>query len=248
MVLQPSTSASNNLLPRPALPWRVFFRMGAHVARASSDGGAVSVPATRLRGGGAIVMASQAFEPPEGDDAGLATPLADETLVTEFEASALERKQGRRLLALRTDQGEMSCPPTLSEMSEPVHVFLCTTRGPLSSGLTRSQSHRTQKWKSRTPAYSLRMSFIYTLCAWKVAPGPAATVALPPWLARDGTQIRRQFSASFRGSPAMNRVPGRKAISAWDACHAIIGPDFRNLISLASNCTRFRDFREFSSI
>ena len=25
MVLQPSTSASNNLLPRPALPWRGFF-------------------------------------------------------------------------------------------------------------------------------------------------------------------------------------------------------------------------------
>jgi hypothetical protein len=68
--------------------------MGAHVAPASGDVSAVTLPATRVRGVGAIVMASQAFEPPEGDDAGLATLLADEVLVTELEASALERMRG----------------------------------------------------------------------------------------------------------------------------------------------------------
>jgi hypothetical protein len=31
------------------------------------------------------------------------------------------------------------------------------------------------------------------------------------------------------------------------ARNAIIDPGFRNLISLASNCARFGDFREFSS-
>jgi len=69
-------------------------------------------------------MACEAFETPEGDDAGLATLLADKGLVTELEASALVGVPGRRLPALRTDQGEMSCPPTLGEMSEPVHVCL----------------------------------------------------------------------------------------------------------------------------
>ncbi|MDA9519489.1 hypothetical protein XI06_03755 [Bradyrhizobium sp. CCBAU 11434] len=69
-------------------------------------------------------MACQAFETPEGDDAGPATLLADEVLVTELEASTLVHIRRSRLLALRTDQGEMSCTPTLSEMSEPDHVFL----------------------------------------------------------------------------------------------------------------------------
>jgi hypothetical protein len=49
--------------------------------------------------------------------------LADEALVTEHEASTLVHMRRGRLLALRTDQGEMSCAPTLSEMSKPVHVF-----------------------------------------------------------------------------------------------------------------------------
>ena len=82
------------------------------------------LPATPVRGGDAIVMVCQAFETPEGDHAGLATFLAEEVLVTEHEASALVHMRRRRLLTLRTDQGEMSCTPTLSEMSEPVHVFL----------------------------------------------------------------------------------------------------------------------------
>lgn len=69
-------------------------------------------------------MARQAFETPEGDHAALATVLADEVLVTEHEASALVHMRRRRLLALGADQGQMSCTPTLSEMSEPVHVFL----------------------------------------------------------------------------------------------------------------------------
>ena len=98
--------------------------MGAYLGRASGDVSAVRLPATPVRGGDAIVMACQAFETPEGDHAGPATFLADEALVTEHEASALVHMRRRRLLALRTDQREMSCTPTLSEMSKPVHVFL----------------------------------------------------------------------------------------------------------------------------
>src|SRR5882757_3916247 len=72
----------------------------------------------------AIGPARQAFETPEGDNAGLAALLADELFVTEHEASTLERKGGSGPPAMRTDQGEISCAPAQNEMSQPVHVFL----------------------------------------------------------------------------------------------------------------------------
>ena len=134
----------------------------------------------------AIAMARQAFEAPEGDDAGRAAMLADQLLVTKHVASALEEKGGRRLTALRTDKGEMSCAPTLNEMSEPVHVFPVRDAVDAAFPLTRSQSRRTQKWKSVTPTHSLRMVTVPTSRAKRV----------PQLHARE-----------LRNSPTMNRVP-----------------------------------------
>ena len=235
MVLQPSTSASNNLLPARLSPGG-FFSYGARAL--SGDVSAVSLPATPVRGG-AIVMARQAFETPEGDHAALTTMLADEVLVTELEASALVHMRRRRLLALRADQREMSCTPTLSEMSEPVHVFLL--RDPPVPAVWVHQiiitpHAKVEMWDARPFAANV---FNYPIVHKEVRQGGPRR--LRSRISSPGTEprFRRQSAPLLRGSPAMNRVPG--------GASSIIVAGFRNLISHASNWARFRDFRESSS-
>lgn len=125
MVLQPSTSASNNLSPRLALPRRGSFRgmcrgeferfFVPRFACVQSVRGIRQRPAlARISATG---LARQSLETPQGDKAGLAAPLAHEIFVTEHEAPTLERKGGGGPPAVRTDQREISCAPAHGEMS-----------------------------------------------------------------------------------------------------------------------------------
>lgn len=125
----------------------------------------------------------QPLEAPERDDTALATLFATELLVTEHEAPAPERRQGRRTPAMRTDQREIPCAPAQHKMSQPVHAFpfmtSCLNRHsrPEHNCMTRKSG------KTSNAPCTLRT----TACAtsqtlrWNREPGTAVFDAFFPW-------------------------------------------------------------------